>query len=54
MCNTELDSQEHLLTCKELKKHIDINHNIKSDHIYGSLQEQIDRTLKYYYRLPGL
>ena len=47
MCNTELDSQEHLLMCKELKKHIDINHNIKYDHIYGSLQEQIEVTILY-------
>ena len=45
LCLSEIDSQSHLLQCSELKKHIQINHDIKYEHIYGTLPEQITVTL---------
>ena len=47
MCNTEIDSQEHIIKCKELKKHMDTNHTIRYDQLYGSLEEQIEVTKLY-------
>ena len=35
------------MLCRELTRHMKFNHNIKYDHIYGSLEEQIGVTLLY-------
>ena len=42
---SDIDSQSHLLQCFELKKHIQINHDIIYEHIYGTIQEQVTVTL---------
>ena len=45
LCAIYVDSQEHLLQCQVLRQHINWNHEeIKYDHIYGSLQQQIEVT----------
>ena len=68
LCGKYVDTQEHLLQCHVLRKHIKWNHeDIKSEHIHGSLQEQIevtklifrllevrDRLLEEVASLPGL
>ena len=43
---SEIDCQSHHIKCTELIKHIGVNRDIESDHIYGSLQEQIAVTLQ--------
>ena len=49
LCKKEVDKQEHILECHILKEHIKWNHeNIKYDHIYGSLEQQIDVTILIY------
>ena len=47
MCKSEIDSQEHLILCMELKKHMKFSHNIAYDQIYGNLEEQISVTILY-------
>ena len=47
MCKSEIDSQEHLIQCTELKKHMKFSHNIAYDQIYGNLDEQISVTILY-------
>ena len=45
LCGTNVDNQEHLLQCQVLGQHMRWNHEeIKYDHIYGSLQQQIEVT----------
>ena len=46
LCGKYLDNQVHLLKCQAIRKHIEWDHeNIKLDHIYGSLQQQIEITM---------
>ena len=45
LCLSVKDSQSHLFQCSELRKHIQINHDIKYEHMYGTLQEQVTVTL---------
>ena len=47
MCKSEIDCQEHLILCTELKKHMKFSQNIPYDHIYGNLEEQISVTILY-------
>ena len=46
LCMSEIDSQSHLIKCTEIQKHIQVNPIIELDHIYGTLQEQIEATLQ--------
>ena len=46
LCKNETDNQDHLLKCHVLKQHIQWNHeDVKHEHIYGTLQQQIDVTI---------
>ena len=47
VCKSEIDSQELLILCTELKKHMKFSRNISYDHIYGNLEEQISVTIMY-------
>ena len=48
LCHSNVDNQQHALDCSVLKKHIDINHTIKYEHIYGTLEEQIPVAKLYF------
>ena len=49
LCAKYVDSQEHLVQCHELRKHIKWDHEtVKLDHIYGSLQQHIEVTKLIY------
>ena len=45
LCKLETDSQGHIIQCSTLKKHMKWNQDIKYEHIYGNLQEQVTITL---------
>ena len=38
----EIESQEHLLRCKEIQKHVDIPSNIKYSDIFSHVDKQIE------------
>ena len=49
LCGNYINNQKHLLQCQVLRQHIKWNHeDIKYDHIYGSLQQQIEVTKLIY------
>ena len=41
LCNLDIDSQIHILTCEALKKYFSWNHDIKYEFIYGTLDQQV-------------
>ena len=46
LCQKKTDSQDHLLKCHALKQHIHWDHEeVKYEHIYGTLQQQIRITI---------